>query len=145
MDQKNRIVAALQKWIAQGPRLRFENYGCRKAYSAEQRAVLRDRQDAERLLSAVQCIVDITGEDLRGAFGAYSGRLAWDGERLEYTTGQYWPTEYRKAACAVLARALWNHFGQTPECKNGDDVRRAAAQYMRNAGVVRRWFDGGSR
>lgn len=28
--------------------------------------------------------------------------------RLEYCTGQYWPTEYRKAACAVLASALWD-------------------------------------
>lgn len=28
---------------------------------------------------------------------------------INYVTGQYFPTEYRKAACAVLAAALWAH------------------------------------
>ncbi len=28
---------------------------------------------------------------------------------IEYTTGQYMPTEYRKAVCAVLASALWEY------------------------------------
>lgn len=28
---------------------------------------------------------------------------------LEYCAGQYWPTEYRAAACAVLASALWSY------------------------------------
>ena len=31
------------------------------------------------------------------------------GVRIDYTTGQYFPTEYRKAAAAVLAAALWAH------------------------------------
>lgn len=29
---------------------------------------------------------------------------------LDYCTGQYWPTEYRAAACAVLASVLWGWF-----------------------------------
>ena len=29
---------------------------------------------------------------------------------LDYCTGQYWPTEYRAAACAVLASALWAYW-----------------------------------
>jgi hypothetical protein len=29
--------------------------------------------------------------------------------RLDYCTGQYFPTEYRKAACAVLSSALWGY------------------------------------
>jgi hypothetical protein len=28
---------------------------------------------------------------------------------LSYCVGQYWPTEYRAAACAVLASALWDY------------------------------------
>jgi hypothetical protein len=36
--------------------------------------------------------------------------LSWDGKRLDYTTGQYWPTEYRRAAAAVLASALWSYW-----------------------------------
>ncbi len=138
---KNAIIAALRQWIAQSPGLQFANYGDRKAYTAEQRAVLRDRRDAETLISAVATIQDISGEDLAGAFDAFSGRLTWDGARLDYTTGQYWPVEYRKAACAVLARALWNHFRQDEGCKTGSDVRNAIARYLRNPGVCKRWFN----
>lgn len=29
---------------------------------------------------------------------------------LDYCTGQYWSTEYRRAVCAVLARALWDYW-----------------------------------
>ena len=29
---------------------------------------------------------------------------------LDYCTGQYWPTEYRAAACVVLASALWAYW-----------------------------------
>jgi hypothetical protein len=29
--------------------------------------------------------------------------------KLDYCTGQYFPTEYRKAVAAVLAQALWDH------------------------------------
>lgn len=29
--------------------------------------------------------------------------------RIEYTVGQYMPTEYRRAVCAVLASALWEY------------------------------------
>jgi hypothetical protein len=28
---------------------------------------------------------------------------------IDYCTGQYFPTEYRRAACAVLASALWEY------------------------------------
>lgn len=34
-----------------------------------------------------------------------------DGEinvRIDYTVGQYWPTEFRAGACRVLSSALWN-------------------------------------
>lgn len=43
---------------------------------------------------------------------------------IEYCTGQYFPTEYRKAACAVLARTLWywtrEHAMPAPIAKSGD-------------------------
>lgn len=35
---------------------------------------------------------------------------AWkQGVKLSYCTGQYWPTEYRKAVAAVCASTLWVH------------------------------------
>lgn len=32
-----------------------------------------------------------------------------DAIAVDYCTGQYFPTEYRKAVCAVMASALWHH------------------------------------
>jgi hypothetical protein len=39
--------------------------------------------------------------------GAGPSRHKPNGLRIDYCTGQYFPTEYRKAVCAVLASALW--------------------------------------
>jgi hypothetical protein len=54
----------------------------------------------------------MTGQDLLAGFRGYGGRLEWTGKGLQYTTGQYWPTEYRKAAAAVCASALWDYYRQ---------------------------------
>jgi hypothetical protein len=56
---------------------------------------MRDSITADMLLTAAQ--------------GAYSGRLTIDPNTgsISYCTGQYWPTEYRRAVCAVLASAVW--------------------------------------
>lgn len=104
------ILDALGSWINQRPGLEFGCYGDVAAYRAEQRAILTDKKHALILLSAVRWRDSITADDLKAAFRAYSGRLSWDGEKLDYCTGQYWPTEYRAAACAVLASILWAYW-----------------------------------
>jgi hypothetical protein len=104
------ILEALERWIRQRPGLDYGNYGDPVAYRAEVRSIGRDLQDARALLRAVERR-SITAADLRRAFeSAFSGRLSWDGKRLDYTTGQYWPTEYRRAVAAVLASALWAYW-----------------------------------
>jgi hypothetical protein len=58
--------------------------------------------------------------------------------RVDYCTGQYFPTEYRAAACAVLATILWDYI--SPECKTGNDIRKwARAEFGR--GIASRWFN----
>lgn len=106
---KTTLLDALRAFIDQRPGMDPRNYGDGRAYRTEARAVQRDRQDALRLLSAVEGAAGISGAALRDAFRAYAGRLSWDGTRLDYCTGQYFPTEYRRAACAVLASALWGY------------------------------------
>lgn len=109
---KPQILEALRAFIAQRPGLDFADYGDAKAYRAESRQITRDRHDAEELLRAVSWRDSIGPDQLREAFRAYSGRLTLteqDGRAvLSYCTGQYFPTEYRRAACAVLASALWS-------------------------------------
>lgn len=107
------VLELLASWINQRPGLDFANYGDVAAYRSESRRITRQRDDALILLGAV-ARSSMTAECLLGGFRAYSGRLQVEsdgrgGWRLDYCTGQYWPTEYRAAACAVLASALWDY------------------------------------
>lgn len=112
LTERDRIMAVLAAWIEQRPGLDFANYGDAAAYRSDSRSITRDLHDARTLLTAVRWRSGIDADALKAAFrDAYSGRLSWDAERgaLSYCTGQYWPTEYRRAACAVLASALWHY------------------------------------
>ena len=80
--------------------------------------------------------------------------------RLDYCTGQYFPTEYRKAACAVLASALWNWQrdnmpkadlikanGDGPVCEvypgavSAGDWLRASFRRQFGRSITNRWFN----
>ncbi len=74
------------------------------------------------------------------------GQHSLEGHKLTYCTGQYWPTEYRRAVCAVCASALWNYYrddmvmaakpGESP----GDAIRRGfRIQYGKR--MQERWFN----
>jgi hypothetical protein len=165
LNERARILAALERWIEQRGGLEFGNYGDVKAFRAEQRRITRQRDDARALLSAVAWRTSIDAAELRRAFNsAFSGRLSivdkLNGEiGLDYCTGQYFPTEYRAAACAGLAEALWNHVRDnmpTPQLthnsKTGLTVERyngkRAGDWLRShfkkqfgARMQRTWFD----
>lgn len=140
MDTKAQIIAALDRWIRQRPGLQFGNYGNVSAYRSEMRSITKDRHEAETLLRYVERS-QITGEQLAGAFRhGFSGRLSWDGAKLDYTTGQYWPTEYRRAVCAVLASAIWDYWRDGMEGDNiGDRLRKSARREFGRA-IGSRWF-----
>jgi hypothetical protein len=144
---KEQVINLLDAWIRQRPGLEFCNYGDWKNYSAELRQITKDLHDARALLRAVE-LSAITAPELVEAFRAFCGRLEIKptdkpGEyRLEYCTGQYWPTEYRKAAAAVLSQALWDY--HCPDYADDDhqgDKLRAAFRRMFGAGIQRRWFN----
>lgn len=145
---KETILAALRAWIDQRPGLEYVNYGDPVSYRAELRGITRDKRDAQIFLTAVE-LSPVTVDQLKEGFqGAYSGRLTWKedgkgGGRLSYCTGQYWPTEYRKAACAVLAAALWDEAREslpkdTPQQGN---VMRARFKRLFGRSIQKRWFD----
>jgi len=111
--EKDLILSTLEKFIAQPPRLEVGNYvsggndwnGWR-ALRQERRSITKDLKTAKLLLPMVKAQVPLG--ILKEAFRAYSGRLEWNGKSLHYTAGQYFPTEYRKAVCAVFSQALWD-------------------------------------
>jgi len=160
MDKKEQIITALYAFIRQRPGLEFGNYGDVSAYRSEMRSITKDRHHAEALLRAVE-LSSITAEQLEAAFSAFSGRLTltWrdDGAaRLSYCAGQYWPTEYRRAVCAVCAQALWTY--KRDQCMPAPDADRggmadtyggqSAGDWLRSrfrrefgASIAKRWFN----
>jgi hypothetical protein len=155
MIRREQILQALDAFARQRPGLDPRNYISdwrdiegRKMYRQESRAITRDLHDFQALLAQVAWRSSITANDLREAFSAYSGRLRLTEENgsvaLEYCTGQYFPTEYRKAACAVLSSALFNYFrsclASSGEEFDGDDIRAHARREL-GARLARRWVD----
>ena len=110
----NEVLNALEIWINRRPGLDFRDYGQMAPYRAELRSIAKDKRRALAALAQVRRSTNHDAALLADSFRAFSGRLEWipastpacNGEpqraHLEYTTGQYWPTEYRKAAAAVL-------------------------------------------
>ena len=172
-QRKEALIDALNTFVRQRAGLEFGNYGDVTSYRAEQRAITRDRHDY-RVLRAAVVAHDTLDADalLEASRHACSGRLTLkdnsaryeDGSPyhvfgVAYCTGQYFPTEYRKAACAVLSRALWDwkrtlampkgtlmHNSETGETVTQYKGLRAG-DYMRNSfrkefgpWIARRWF-----
>ena len=144
-NERAAILSALRDWIEQRPGLDPRNYD-RAGYRSDSRRITQQKADALELLRAVERRDALDLETLRGAFRAFSGRLTWDGSKLNYCAGQYWPTEYRAAACAVLRSALWDYWRADILALPEDPRMTARERLLRNArlalstGVYRRWF-----
>lgn len=112
-NRKDALLNALEKFIAKRPGLEWGNYGDCTSYRSESRSITKDRHHAETLLRYVSLRDSITADDIiKASKQSFSGRLTitaeGDGFRIDYSTGQYFPTEYRRAVCAVLASAIWD-------------------------------------
>lgn len=112
--RKQNLLAALRAFARQRSGMDPNNYGSWQSYQSERREVTRDLAHAQRLIDYVAWHDSITADAIvAAARGAFSGRLTIKpqgetGFALDYCTGQYFPTEYRKAVCAVLASAVWD-------------------------------------
>jgi hypothetical protein len=119
----NAVFNALREFINRKPNLNRANYGCDPAqrpytptsvwwdavrsYRQEENAIKRDGTRARKALKEAMSY-PFNAAIMAESFGrAFSGRLSWNGHALEYVAGQYFPTEYRKAAAAVLE--TYNH------------------------------------
>ena len=154
---KYQVVKALRLWINQRPGLEFANYGDVSAYRAEQRSIAKDRVHARELLAYAASIEGVTAEMLIQPLTT-GGRLTLgDDGTLSYCTGQYWPTEYRRAAAAAVASTIWDYWRNNcmPEpvvsdrpmpatrkyegLSAGDWLRRHARQEL-GCSIAARWF-----
>lgn len=136
---KATICAALRRYISARPGFEPANYaGAPGAYRSDSRRATRQLHDARTLLMSVQHNPAITGAQLADELSR--GRLTWNGERLSFTTCQYYPVEFRAAACRVLSAVLWDHVRDGSYEPTGDSLR---AHFRRKfgRGIAARWFN----
>ena len=142
MATKQTIIDALNRWIAQRPGLEFGNYGDVSSYRAEMRSIGKDLQHARAMVNYVAWHDSITAEMIMSA-ADNGGRLTLtvngDKVRIDYVTGQYWPTEYRRAVCALMSSVIWAWLRENCEYKTGDDIRKAARRELGQS-IANRWF-----
>ena len=142
MATKQTIIDALNRWINQRPGLEFGNYGNVSSYRAEMRSIGKDLQHARAMVNYVAWHDSITAEMIMSA-ADNGGRLTLtvngDKVRIDYVTGQYWPTEYRRAVCALMSSVIWAWLRENCEYKTGDDIRKAARRELGNS-IANRWF-----
>lgn len=110
-------IAQLAAFAAQNSGIEWGNYGGDgTAYNQECRSITKDwHRFKKALIEAGQ--VGVTDDNvIAEAPHAFSGRLEWDGKltnsdgiaqapHWDYCTGQYFPTEYRKAAATLMEYA----------------------------------------
>jgi len=148
-QNKTTLLNALGAFISQRSGMDWRNYASgdyarsRQAFLGDYRPMLRHGKHARRMLDFVSRR-DISAEDLMAASrSAYMGRLSFvtvkDAVGVSYVAGQYFPTEYRRAACSVLARAIWEYFRTGCGYTSPEDIRKAARREFGRA-IAAAWF-----
>jgi hypothetical protein len=106
---------------------------------SDYRPMLQAGKDARAMLAYVSRSQTITpamwADAMRGT------RLDYDTAtgRFEYTTGQYFATEYRAAACRLLASLLFERARDSEGRVDRDKLRTFARREL-GRGIARRWF-----
>lgn len=140
---KSAVISAMIRFINQRPGLQFANYGDVSTYQHESRRITKDKHHAERLANYVMRRDSITAADIiEASKRAYSGRLqinqTAEGFDVGYCTGQYFPTEYRRAAACVLACAVWHRLAADKPGADADHIRKSARREL--GGTLAREF-----
>ena len=138
---RSQLIQALDAFISARPGFDPTNYaGAPEAYRADARRALRQLHDARAMLRAIHWRESITADDIvRAKHHRVDFVAAGNVARVDYTTNSYYPTEYRAAACATLASALWDYFRTKCGAETADDIRRMARMELGRS-IANRWF-----
>lgn len=105
------LVQLLCKFVNQRPGFDFANYGSMKYYRQDYNESLKDKNSFYELLNLAQSRYGNNFNDaLTKQLTESNDRLTLVDGKLQYITGQYFPTEYRNAACRVLVSLIWNDY-----------------------------------
>ena len=136
----------LVKFVNQRPRLDFNNYGDRKIYQREMYEITKDMHDFYELLRLANNVVPDLSDKVREYLEKSNDRLTLNGDKLQYITGQYFPTEYRPASCRVLKSIIWREYMNakngdgTTRYETGHDIRKAIKKYVSRR-VAKNYFN----
>lgn len=107
-ESNQTALRAVLIFAAQNPGFEWANYGNLAGYRSDARPVQKQFAKIKDLSWRFKSLDN--DSMIEAAQSAFSGRLEikpfGDGHSVEYTAGQYFPTEYRAAALAVITRAL---------------------------------------
>lgn len=142
--RKQYILNGLQEFVNQRPGFDLNNYDSMSSYRSDYRPTLRAKHDFETMLASLNWKDSVTADDIiKASEHAFSGRLSIKEHAdqgyltVNYCAGQYYPTEYRNAACAVLASVLWDYWRELES--TGDSIRKIARKNF-GRGIASRWF-----
>jgi hypothetical protein len=122
------LLNALAVFIRKRPGFDSLNYDTPARLAADVYVATRDLRDAEEMLRVLQRSSVPFDAPRIEAIIETSHRLNWtEADGIDFTPSQYWPMEYRAAACRTLARILTAHYGPS-------------AREMVRPVVARRWF-----
>lgn len=144
-------IEKLISFVNQRAGLQFADYGDIKAYRKESREITKDKADFNELLNlAFTRLGADFNKKLTYSLENTSGRLGLKNGKLEYCTGQYFPTEYRPAANRILAQLIWNDYsnemtdtkkdGMVSVYKDGHEIRKALKRQLSRR-VIANYFN----
>jgi len=127
------IITLLQNFVNQKSGLDFADYGDVSAFRKDQREISNGEKDFEELLTlAYRRLQTESGlEDaLLAELKINNGRLEYNEQNksLTYITGQYFPTEYRPAACSLLRSVIWKDYANEKESNTPNPVYNSGAE-----------------
>jgi hypothetical protein len=134
--QEINFLELLCKFAHQRPALCFSDYGDRRIYQAQSREITKDLHDFCDLLNFARWKVDNLSQKIADYLTTSNDRLTFENGKLQYITGQYFPTEYRPACNRVLKSIIWREYANqknedgTPKYNTGDEIRKQIRQYV---------------
>lgn len=134
-----KTIELLTDFVNQRPKLNFAHYGDYKYYNQDARKITKDLQDYRELLALAISRIDNLDDKLSYNLEKSNGRLTLrrvdQHIAISYTTGQYFPTEYRPAANRIIAQLIFNDYrdekkdsakgGFEDVYKDGNEIRKA--------------------
>jgi hypothetical protein len=140
-------IQLLRDFAHQRPNLNFADYGDVKAYRSESREIIKDLHDFNELFSLAFTRIDNLNEQLTDYLTKSSGRLTLENGKLQYCTGQYFPTEYRAAANRVLADLIFADYREETNSNDpnkvyatGHEIRKAISRKVSRR-VMKNYFN----